>query len=706
MIAKTSTGYVISPYNMGDCRLLEDYLSIIDETADTSIPYGYIVHDNALYIPNIDIERFLPMLHEKTVSMSPPVRWKKMSQQYSTKYEPRDATQKNVISFLTGGKGYEENKKAHQLAVLLKTGGGKEQPYSSILPTPTGRTTMGEIKIGDIIFDANGNPTKVLEIHEQGVKDVYQITFSDGRICRCGLHHLWNIYFSGSSKVTTLTLDRVIEIYRTRECYIQLCKPVVYNMAARAIINKTQEISPEILYGEPFVRRAYLQQVLKDYGTDNHGTTRLVGGERYIQEMAYLIRSLGDMCVVIDENTLVHIPGENAMLKIVDIRQVGREQCRCLVVDNKDHLYLTDDFIVTHNTFTTVYGITQMNRKALIVTHMTKIKDQWISTLTKMFDYPKDMIMELTSNDLQKAFDGTDLGKDVYFISHQTITRWITSQSPTSLNTLLARLGIGVKVIDEYHLHWRNSLILDMFTNVDKTIYLTATFDRSDGEQSRLFRRITASIPTYGTTISTQDKHVEYHPITYTTKCPFPKVKSFSNGMGMGIRKWLVAKWFHHDDPEDTTNKIIFSLIEKCLQSEGRILVTVGSIDASDMLAAKIQQQYPDYIVDSINSHKSAKRNDEVKEKADIIVSTIQSSGTGVDIRKLRYIINAETYSSRVTAEQFIGRLRPYFNNEGEQLPTYMFDLVDKSIIYCNIYYKARYKRLKELAKTIQPLEY
>lgn len=37
---------------------------------------------------------------------------------------------------------------------------------------------------------------------------------------------------------------------------------------------------------------------------------------------------------------------------ITKIEKVGQKQCRCLLVSSPDHLYITDDFIVTHNTFT------------------------------------------------------------------------------------------------------------------------------------------------------------------------------------------------------------------------------------------------------------------------------------------------------------------------------------------------------------------
>lgn len=42
---------------------------------------------------------------------------------------------------------------------------------------------------------------------------------------------------------------------------------------------------------------------------------------------------------------------------IADISYVGKKNCQCIRVDNEDGLYLTDSFIVTHNTFDSAIGI-------------------------------------------------------------------------------------------------------------------------------------------------------------------------------------------------------------------------------------------------------------------------------------------------------------------------------------------------------------
>lgn len=44
-------------------------------------------------------------------------------------------------------------------------------------------------------------------------------------------------------------------------------------------------------------------------------------------------------------------PDTDKLRKIVRAEYVGKKQCRCIMVSGAEHLYVTDDFIVTHNTF-------------------------------------------------------------------------------------------------------------------------------------------------------------------------------------------------------------------------------------------------------------------------------------------------------------------------------------------------------------------
>ena len=98
-----------------------------------------------------------------------------------------------------------------------KTGGGKAQPLYSKLYTANGYITMGDVKIGDEIFGADGELHKVLGIFPQGKKPVYEITFSDGSKCRCSDEHLWKISYNNRKSWVYIELKDIINKPLKRE---------------------------------------------------------------------------------------------------------------------------------------------------------------------------------------------------------------------------------------------------------------------------------------------------------------------------------------------------------------------------------------------------------------------------------------------------------------------------------------------------------
>lgn len=65
------------------------------------------------------------------------------------------------------------------------------QPLDAKILTPTGWTTMGELKIGSEVISRNGKKTEVLNIYPKGIKPVYKITTTDGTSTECCEDHLW-----------------------------------------------------------------------------------------------------------------------------------------------------------------------------------------------------------------------------------------------------------------------------------------------------------------------------------------------------------------------------------------------------------------------------------------------------------------------------------------------------------------------------------
>jgi len=72
------------------------------------------------------------------------------------------------------------------------TGVGKAIPNYTLIPTTEGYKKVGEIKVGDKLFDRQGYPTTVLKIFPQPEeKEIWKVTFADGRVAECCKDHLW-----------------------------------------------------------------------------------------------------------------------------------------------------------------------------------------------------------------------------------------------------------------------------------------------------------------------------------------------------------------------------------------------------------------------------------------------------------------------------------------------------------------------------------
>ncbi|MBL6277111.1 replicative DNA helicase [Micromonospora fiedleri] len=82
---------------------------------------------------------------------------------------------------------------AGQLIIVAgRPGLGKALALDTPLPTPTGWTTMGEVKVGDQLIGADGRPTTVTHAFEvRHDRPCYEVEFSDGSVIVADAEHLW-----------------------------------------------------------------------------------------------------------------------------------------------------------------------------------------------------------------------------------------------------------------------------------------------------------------------------------------------------------------------------------------------------------------------------------------------------------------------------------------------------------------------------------
>lgn len=88
----------------------------------------------------------------------------------------------------------------------------KGLPVETPIPTIDGWSTMGDLKIGDIIFDKDGNKTKVLAKSQASNKDCYKITFDDKSEVVCDNEHLWLLDNGEVKPITELKIKDKIDV--------------------------------------------------------------------------------------------------------------------------------------------------------------------------------------------------------------------------------------------------------------------------------------------------------------------------------------------------------------------------------------------------------------------------------------------------------------------------------------------------------------
>lgn len=87
---------------------------------------------------------------------------------------------------------------------------------STLIPTPSGWTTMGEIKVGDELFSQNGQICKVTSKSQIKNLPCYEIKFDDTTVVRCDNEHLW-----------ALSDGRVLPVTELKEkMHVNVCRPI------------------------------------------------------------------------------------------------------------------------------------------------------------------------------------------------------------------------------------------------------------------------------------------------------------------------------------------------------------------------------------------------------------------------------------------------------------------------------------------------
>lgn len=244
---------------------------------------------------------------------------------------------------------------------------GKALLDSEILYLEDREKMIGNIVVGDKIYDDKGNLVEVVGVYPQGKVTTYRVVFEDGRNVICCGNHQWRVNHGGKWHVRSL---RAIAGLDYKSMSIPVGEVLNYPTAKLPV--------PPSAYASMLA--AYLGGYGGDMFFDKYICKKFLRSsiDQKKDFIENFIRSFRNVVTGEEELTLSHIDMDvinfvqrmfwasgwyaklvgnklilsrnRKELKIRSISIYGKEHATCITVDNDSHLFLTTNYIVTHNT--------------------------------------------------------------------------------------------------------------------------------------------------------------------------------------------------------------------------------------------------------------------------------------------------------------------------------------------------------------------
>lgn len=244
---------------------------------------------------------------------------------------------------------------------------GKALLDSEILYLEDREKMIGNIVVGDKIYDDKGNLVEVVGVYPQGKVTTYRVVFEDGRNVICCGNHQWHVNHGGKWHVRSL---RAIAGLDYKSMSIPVGEALNYPTAKLPV--------PPSAYASMLA--AYLGGYGGDMFFDKYVCKKFLRSsiDQKKDFIENFIRSFRNVVTGEEELTLSHIDMDvinfvqrmfwasgwyaklegnklilsrnRKELKIRSISIYGKEHATCITVDNDSHLFLTTNYIVTHNT--------------------------------------------------------------------------------------------------------------------------------------------------------------------------------------------------------------------------------------------------------------------------------------------------------------------------------------------------------------------
>ena len=334
-----------------------------------------------------------------------------------------------------------------------------------------------------------------------------------------------------------------------------------------------------------------------------------------------------------------------------------------------------------------------------IIVNSELLLEQWIDRITEYTNISeKEIFIVKGAASVNKIMKDKCKKVKVFIISHDTISSYGNKYGWHSVTELFKKMKIGLKIYDEAHLAFANIIKIDLFTNTRYTYYLSATAERTNIEENKLYKRIFGSVPILSIHRTKEEAYVNGIVLKYETEPTYIELGMMKNKKGMNVSKYM--DYMVYGKGKYYFFKALRVVLNTMLNEEGSIMILLSRKRVIATVKEYIENEYPDIEVGIITSDVKGKeeRKNELTKK--VILSTYGSFGTGSDVDNVRTLYMCEPYSSKRNLRQCLGRLR---YKKGRTLV--YIELVDEGVPSRSNQFSKVEKTLLSLCKKVQAYE-
>lgn len=313
-------------------------------------------------------------------------------------------------------------------------------------------------------------------------------------------------------------------------------------------------------------------------------------------------------------------------------------------------------------TYSAISSISNIGRRAMVC--CPGMTEQWYEAVKQFTELTDDEIYVVSGMAsfarLMSQIDKT-LHPKIILVSITTLRMYSDGhrsyENFPPFDTLCDHLKVGVRVIDEAHKNFQANLIFDMRLTNAVTIPLTATFDNSSEDVIKIFDAHYPKDKRFGEKHYT--RYVDIFSYAYSVGTPVPpRVYRGKDGYSqVKLESWLLSnkgKPLLGDILKNVYYPIMHSHYMNVAEPGEKCLVLSGTIDMCKYLSSKFKYEFAPK---KSGIYVGGSKDEELKTN-DIIVSTPQSAGTGLDIKNLRTTFATVSVRSAPLNKQMLGRLR------------------------------------------------